>query len=133
MLALGRTTGEIEVYVWLPLIERWKLAILIKAHRASLAVLKWYAMEQCTDSRTQQCKVYLASGSVDGAVHVHDLSAIRASTASLTSLEGPIAPVTTSYRVFRGHRGAVTSLEWVLESPDSLPWLASTSVDRCLM
>lgn len=120
VMALGNEDGSIEVFVPPDLMQIG----LIMTHKKSITTLVWHhGYSEVTTSDVGSCKYWLASGSNEFSIHVHDLSSVLG---DLSNPRPRAAPITDCFRQLSGHWGRITGLSW---SPHQSELLLSSSYD----
>ncbi|ORX90158.1 WD40 repeat-like protein [Basidiobolus meristosporus CBS 931.73] len=115
-LALGNADGSLEVYH----LPSFRLTYRFNGQRQAINRLKWrvHTVPAETLGSPDSIKYWLASGSDDNSVCIHDITATEPT-------DIPI-PQTSSFQLLRGHRKGITDLSWSWSDPYKL---ASTSFD----
>ncbi|EDO37187.1 predicted protein, partial [Nematostella vectensis] len=111
-MALGNDDGSIEIFVPPSL----RQVCIIAVHKKAITCLAWHHGYGeyhilCDNDRAW----WLASGSNESTVHIHDLS----KAIECASHDAP-STITASYRQLVGHCGRVTALSWSPHHPDRL-------------
>ncbi|XP_074619191.1 gem-associated protein 5-like isoform X2 [Acropora palmata] len=120
VLALGNEDGSIEVFFPPDL----KQIGLLMTHKKSITTLVWHhGFSDITTADVVSCKHWLASGSNESVIHVHDLNSMLG---DFSNPRPRAAPITECFRQLSGHSGRVTGLSW---SPHQSELLLSSSYD----